>query len=91
MGEHDELTEDAERAYREAHVITPKFVKDRLIRIETRLVKYQESNVVIMDAVIKSIDSLANTLEKLIIEVEDLSGRDDEFIPITELEVLDGE
>lgn len=90
MSDRDELAEDAERAYREAHVITPKFVKDRLIRIETRLVKYQESNVVIMDAVIKSIDSLASTIEQLIVEVEELSGGD-EFTPIAELEVLDGE
>lgn len=67
------------------YVVTPKFVKDRLIRIETRLVKYQESNVVLMDAMVAAISTLSHTVEKLIAEVELLT--EPEVTTLEELEV----
>jgi hypothetical protein len=67
------------------YVVTPKFVKDRLIRIETRLVKYQESNVVLMDAMVAAISTLSHSVEKLIAEVELLT--EPEVTTLEELEV----
>lgn len=71
--------------HEQEYVVTPKFVKDRLIRIETRLVKYQESNVVLMDAMVAAISVLSHSVEKLIAEVELLT--EPEVTTIEELEV----
>jgi hypothetical protein len=44
----------------------PKLVKDRLIRIETRLVKYQEGNVLAIEELSTAIDDLAGAMHEII-------------------------
>ena len=44
----------------------PKLVKDRLIRIETRLVKYQEANVVAIDELSEAVDNLCGVVQEVI-------------------------
>ena len=49
-----------------------KFVKDRLIRIETRLVKYQESNVMQMDELTQTICNLTEVMQEVIYKLSEV-------------------
>lgn len=44
----------------------PKLVKDRLIRIETRLVKYQEGNVLAINELTESVEDLCRAMQEVI-------------------------
>lgn len=52
----------------------PDGLKERLIRIETRLVKYQEQNVMQMDRLVRVTEHLLNILTEI---VEAAKERDD--------------
>jgi len=55
----------------------PKLVKDRLIRIETRLVKYQESNVVAIDDLTNAVDQLAGAMQEVIYLLQEAADNAD--------------
>lgn len=44
----------------------PDGERERLVRIETRLVKYQEHNVQQMDQMIESVDKLGTALQQVV-------------------------
>lgn len=44
----------------------PPLVKDRLIRIETRLVKYQEANVLAIDQMSEAVEELCGAVQEVI-------------------------